>query len=48
MKLDKWIESVPNFSEGRDLKKVERIVDSFRAKPGVKLSLIHISEPTRH
>ena len=37
MKLDKWIESVPNFSEGRDLKKVERIVDSFRAKPGVKL-----------
>ena len=32
MKLDKWIESVPNFSEGRDLKKVERIVDSFRAK----------------
>ena len=25
MKLDKWIESVPNFSEGRDLKKVERI-----------------------
>ena len=37
MKLDNWIESVPNFSEGRDLKKVERIVDSFRAKPGVKL-----------
>lgn len=30
-------ESVPNFSEGRDLKKVEAIVDCFRAKPGVKL-----------
>lgn len=31
------IESVPNFSEGRDLHKVERIVDSFRARAGVKL-----------
>ena len=31
------IQSVPNFSEGRDLKKVERIVDAFRARPGVKL-----------
>lgn len=30
-------ESVPNFSEGRDLKKVETIVDCFRGKPGVKL-----------
>ena len=28
------IQSVPNFSEGRDLKKVERIVDAFRAKKG--------------
>ena len=34
---DKIIESVPNFSEGRDLKKIERIVDCFRAKKGVKL-----------
>ena len=31
------IQSVPNFSEGRDLKKIEQIVDCFRAKPGVKL-----------
>ena len=31
------IQSVPNFSEGRDLKKVERIVDAFRAKRGLKL-----------
>ncbi|MBE6970153.1 MAG: glutamate formimidoyltransferase [Ruminococcaceae bacterium] len=31
------IQSVPNFSEGRDLKKVERIVDAFRARRGLKL-----------
>lgn len=31
------IECVPNYSEGRDLKKVEKIVDCFRAKEGVKL-----------
>lgn len=31
------MESVPNFSEGRDLKKVEAIVDCFRGKEGVKL-----------
>lgn len=31
------MECVPNFSEGRDLEKIERIVASFRAKPGVKL-----------
>jgi glutamate formiminotransferase len=30
-------QSVPNFSEGRDLKKVEAIVDCFRGKSGVKL-----------
>jgi glutamate formiminotransferase len=30
-------QSVPNFSEGRDLKKVEAIVDCFRGNPGVKL-----------
>ena len=35
--MDKILESVPNFSEGRDLKKVERIVDVFRAKENVKL-----------
>lgn len=31
------IQSVPNFSEGRDLQKVERLVDVFRGRPGVKL-----------
>lgn len=31
------MQSTPNFSEGRDLKKVEQIVDAFRAKAGVKL-----------
>ncbi len=30
-------QSVPNFSEGRDLKKVEKIIDCFRGNPGVKL-----------
>lgn len=35
--MNKIIECVPNFSEGRDLQKVERIVDAFRGKPGVKL-----------
>jgi len=28
---------VPNFSEGRDLEKLEKILDAFRAKEGVKL-----------
>jgi glutamate formiminotransferase / 5-formyltetrahydrofolate cyclo-ligase len=31
------IECVPNFSEGRDLAKIEKIVQSFRSRPGVKL-----------
>lgn len=35
--FEKIMESVPNFSEGRDLEKVEKIVDAFRGKPGVKL-----------
>ena len=35
--MKKIIESVPNFSEGRDLKKIETIVNSFRGKKGVKL-----------
>lgn len=30
-------QSVPNFSEGRDLNKVEAIIDCFRGKSGVKL-----------
>jgi len=35
--MNKIIECVPNFSEGRDLEKVERIVNAFRAKENVKL-----------
>ncbi len=31
------VECVPNFSEGRDLEKIEKILDCFRAKEGVKL-----------
>lgn len=37
MSTAKIIECVPNFSEGRDLEKVEKIVNAFRAKEGVKL-----------
>lgn len=33
----KIMECVPNFSEGRDRAKIEKIVDPFRAKAGVKL-----------
>ncbi len=35
--MDRIMECVPNFSEGRDLEKVEKIVDCFRGKEGVKL-----------
>lgn len=35
--LNVIMECVPNFSEGRDLAKVEKIVDVFRGKEGVKL-----------
>ncbi len=35
--MDKIIECVPNFSEGRDLGKIEKIIDPFRGKEGVKL-----------
>ena len=35
--MNKIVECVPNFSEGRDLKKIERIVNVFRAKENVKL-----------
>lgn len=37
MSSNKIVECVPNFSEGRDLEKVEKIVNAFRAKEGVKL-----------
>ena len=33
----KIVECVPNFSEGRDKEKIERIVNPFRTKHGVKL-----------
>jgi glutamate formiminotransferase len=35
--MNRIMECVPNFSEGRDKSKIERIVDSFRGKEGVKL-----------
>jgi len=35
--MKKIIECVPNFSEGRNLEKIEIIVNSFRGKKGVKL-----------
>ncbi|MBW2656113.1 MAG: glutamate formimidoyltransferase [Deltaproteobacteria bacterium] len=35
--MKKIIECVPNFSEGRDLKKIEKIVEPFRGRDGVKL-----------
>ena len=35
--IKKILECVPNFSEGRDLKKIEKIVEPFRGKDGVKL-----------
>lgn len=37
MALNKIVECVPNFSEGRDLEKIEKIVTPFRGKEGVKL-----------
>ncbi len=37
MNWNKIVECVPNFSEGRDLEKIDRIVAPFRARSGVKL-----------
>ena len=37
MMMNKLLECVPNYSEGRDMQKVEQIVDCFRGKKGVKL-----------
>lgn len=37
MSWNKIVECVPNFSEGRDLQKIEQIVETFRGKAGVKL-----------
>jgi len=33
----KMVQCVPNFSEGRDLEKIDRIINPFRGKEGVKL-----------
>jgi len=35
--INKIVECVPNFSEGRDTAKMEKIIDCFRGKNGVKL-----------
>ena len=35
--MNQIIECVPNFSEGRDLAKLEKILDCFRGRPGVRL-----------
>ena len=35
--MNRIMECVPNFSEGRDLQKIDQIVAPFRAKTGVKL-----------
>lgn len=35
--MNKIMECVPNFSEGRDLQKIDKIVTPFRGKQGVKL-----------
>lgn len=37
MALEKIVECVPNFSEGRDVPKMEKITDCFRGRRGVKL-----------
>ena len=35
--MERIMECVPNFSEGRDLHKVDRIIEAFRGKAGVRL-----------
>ncbi|MGD9303795.1 MAG: glutamate formimidoyltransferase [Desulfobacterales bacterium] len=35
--MKKILECVPNFSEGRDLKKIEKIIEPFKGSGGVKL-----------
>ena len=46
MSWTKIMECVPNFSEGRDLEKIEKIVNPFRGKEGVKL--LDYSNDTDH
>ena len=35
--VNKLLECVPNYSEGRDMDKIEKILDNFRGKQDVKL-----------
>lgn len=35
--MERILECVPNYSEGRDTAKIEKICDCFRGKPGVRL-----------
>ncbi|MDO5665764.1 MAG: glutamate formimidoyltransferase [Bacteroidia bacterium] len=44
--MNKIMECVPNFSEGRDKEKIEKIVECFRAKENVKL--LDYSSDTDH
>lgn len=44
MALNRIMECVPNFSEGRNKEVIEKIVDNFRAKDGVRL-LDYSSDP---
>jgi glutamate formiminotransferase len=37
MSFNRIVQCVPNFSEGRDLAKIDKIVEAFRGKQGVKL-----------
>lgn len=46
MVTNKIVECVPNFSEGRDSAKMEKIIDCFRGKNGVKL--LDYSHDTDH
>ncbi len=44
--MNRIVECVPNFSEGRDLQKIDQIIAPFRAKAGVKL--LDYSNDTDH
>ena len=46
--MNKIIECVPNFSEGRDKEKIEKIVDCFRNIEGVKLLDYSFSNRCNH
>jgi len=45
-KMNQIVECVPNFSEGRDTAKMEKIIDCFRGKEGIKL--LDYSHDTDH